>query len=61
LAVRDQTYCYDGRICRDVMQGKPLPTDRWSIEVPVMVMIGEHGEPFITEGANALAGILPEV
>lgn len=55
------TYAYDGRILRGLQDGRPLPTDRWSIDAPIAVAVGGNGEAFIREGADALATILPNV
>ncbi|WP_443172163.1 alpha/beta fold hydrolase [Nonomuraea sp. KM90] len=55
------TYAYDGQIMRGLQDGKPLPTDRWSIKAPVAVAVGGNGEAFIRAGAQALAAILPNV
>jgi pimeloyl-ACP methyl ester carboxylesterase len=55
------TYAYDGRILRGLQDGKPLPTDRWTITAPIAVAVGGNGEPFIRTGAEALAKILPNV
>ncbi|WP_375000359.1 alpha/beta fold hydrolase [Aeromicrobium sp. CTD01-1L150] len=55
------TYAYDGRIMRGLQDGTALPRDRWSTRAPVHVVVGENSEPFVLEGANALAEILPRV
>lgn len=55
------TYAYDGRIMQGLQDGEPLPADRWHIDVPVAVAVGGNGEEFIRRGAEALAGILPDV
>ncbi|MDZ5663371.1 alpha/beta fold hydrolase [Nocardioides sp. S-58] len=55
------TYAYDGQILRGLQDGRPLPTDRWTIEAPVGVAVGGLGESFICEGAQALANLLPNV
>ncbi|WP_116951053.1 alpha/beta fold hydrolase [Jiangella endophytica] len=61
MAALAHTYAYDGRIVQGTQDGKPLPRDRWSIDAPVVVLVGEHGEPFVHEGAHALADVLPHV
>jgi uncharacterized protein YndB with AHSA1/START domain/pimeloyl-ACP methyl ester carboxylesterase len=61
MAKYAHTYAYDGRIWRGLQDGKPLPTDRWSIDAPIAVGVGGNGEAYIREGANALAAILPNV
>jgi uncharacterized protein YndB with AHSA1/START domain/pimeloyl-ACP methyl ester carboxylesterase len=61
MAKYAHTYAYDGRILHGLQDGKPLPTDRWSIDAPIAVAVGGNGEAFIREGANALAAILPNV
>jgi pimeloyl-ACP methyl ester carboxylesterase len=55
------TYAYDGRICAGTQEGKPLPTDRWRTEAPVLVAIGENSEPYFADGARELADLLPQV
>ncbi|TDB89513.1 alpha/beta fold hydrolase [Actinomadura sp. KC216] len=59
MAKYAHTYTYDGRIMRGLQDGKPLPTDRWSIDAPVAVAVGGNGEAFIRQSANALATLLP--
>ncbi|MFI6299939.1 alpha/beta fold hydrolase [Nonomuraea sp. NPDC050790] len=61
MAAYAHTYAYDGQIMRGLQDGKPLPTDRWSIKAPIAVAVGGNGEPFIRTGAHALAAILPDV
>ncbi|WP_408897419.1 alpha/beta fold hydrolase [Nocardioides sp. R1-1] len=61
MAAYAHTYAYDGRILRGLQDGTPLPTDRWTIEVPVAVAVTEQGEEFIRRGAAALAQLLPQV
>jgi pimeloyl-ACP methyl ester carboxylesterase len=54
------TIAYDGRIMGDTMSGKPLPADRWNgVAVPTLVMDGGESPPFMHNGADALAAILP--
>jgi pimeloyl-ACP methyl ester carboxylesterase len=54
------TIAYDGRIMGDTMSGKPLPADRWNgVAVPTLVMHGGESPPFMHNGADALAAILP--
>ncbi|MFE2770736.1 alpha/beta fold hydrolase [Microbacterium resistens] len=55
------TYAYDGRIMRGLQDGTPLPEGRWHIDAPIGVAVGGEGEPFIRAGAEALAGLLPNV
>jgi pimeloyl-ACP methyl ester carboxylesterase len=53
------TIAYDAAFVGSVMQGKPLPTDRWSsITVPVLVADGGASDAWIHHAANALAKIL---
>ncbi len=54
------TIAYDAAFVSDVMQGKPLPTDRWArVTVPVLVVDGGASDPWIHHGADALAQVLP--
>lgn len=55
------TFAYEGRILRGLLDGKPLPTDRWSIDVPVVVAVGGDSEPHFRVAADALATLLPKV
>ena len=43
------------------MDGKPLPTDRWSIDAPIAAAVGGDSEPYFRVGAEALAALLPKV
>jgi pimeloyl-ACP methyl ester carboxylesterase len=50
---------YDGAFVADIMQGKPLPTERWAnVTVPTLVIEGSASVTFFHTGANALAGVL---
>lgn len=55
------TYAYEGRILRGLMDGKPLPADRWSIDAPIAVAVGGNSEPYFRVAADALAALLPKV
>lgn len=55
------TYAYEGRILHGLMDGTPLPADRWSIDAPVAVAVGGNSEPYFRVGADALAALLPNV
>ncbi|ANZ39872.1 hypothetical protein BBK82_31330 [Lentzea guizhouensis] len=55
------TYAYEGRILQGLMDGTPLPADRWSIDVPIAVAVGGNSEEFFRVGAEALAALLPKV
>lgn len=35
------TLAYDGMIMGETQSGKPLPIDRWEVNVPTSVMLGE--------------------
>jgi pimeloyl-ACP methyl ester carboxylesterase len=61
MAACAHTYAYDGRIWRGLQDGTPLPTDRWTIGAPIAVAVGGNSEGFMRTGAEALAGILPNV
>lgn len=50
------TLAYDGRIAREVMAGKPLPSRRWSrVTSSAVVISGANSEPFFHEAAKTLA------
>jgi pimeloyl-ACP methyl ester carboxylesterase len=54
------TISYDGRAVLPFMQGKPLPTDRWtSVIMPTLVIVGGNSEPFFHNGTKELADLLP--
>lgn len=54
------TIAYDAAFVGSVMQGKPLPTNRWSnVTVPVLVLDGGASDAFMGNAANALAKVLP--
>lgn len=54
------TIAYDAAFVGDVMQGKPLPPDRWTkVTVPVLVVDGGASDAWMHHGADALAQALP--
>ena len=54
------TLAYDAAFVGDVMQGKPLPTDRWaSVTVLVLVIDGGASDAWMHHSASALAHVLP--
>jgi hypothetical protein len=54
------TIAYDGAFVADLMQGKPLPTGRWTkVTVPALVADGGAGDTWMHNAAEALAKILP--
>jgi hypothetical protein len=54
------TIAYDAAFVGTVMQGKPLPPDRWvKVSVPVLVADGGASDAWIHHGADALANVLP--
>lgn len=53
------TLAYDGMIMGETQSGKPLPTNRWDVNVPTTIMIGENSEPYFHEAAKSLAELLP--
>ena len=54
------TIAYDAAFVGNVMQGKPLPTDRWvKVSVPVLVADGGASDAWVHHGADALAKVLP--
>jgi hypothetical protein len=54
------TLAYDAAFVGDVMQGKPLPPDRWTqVTVPVLVADGGASDAWIHHAADALARVLP--
>ncbi len=54
------TIAYDAAFVGTLMQGKPLPTDRWAkVTVPVLVADGGASDAWMHHGADALAEVLP--
>lgn len=54
------TLAYDAAFVGDVMQGKPLPPDRWTkVTVPVLVIDGGASDAWMHHSADALAQVLP--
>jgi pimeloyl-ACP methyl ester carboxylesterase len=54
------TIAYDAAFVGTVMQGKPLPTDRWvRVTLPVLVADGGASDAWIHHAADALAKVLP--
>jgi pimeloyl-ACP methyl ester carboxylesterase len=53
------TIAYDGRIMGTTMAGRPLPSHRWTVSVPVLVMYGTGTDPWLIDAARALADLLP--
>lgn len=53
------TIPYDGAFVADLMQGNPLPTDRWAnVTVPSLVMVGGASDAWFQNGTRALAQVL---
>jgi pimeloyl-ACP methyl ester carboxylesterase len=53
------TIAYDGAFVADLMQGKPLPTDRWAnVTAPTLVIEGGASEAWFHSGGDALAKLL---
>jgi len=54
------TIAYDAAFVGNVMQGKPLPTDRWvKVTLPVLVADGGASDAWVHHAADALAKVLP--
>jgi pimeloyl-ACP methyl ester carboxylesterase len=54
------TLAYDAAFVGNVMQGKPLPTDRWvKVTLPVLVADGGASDAWVHHAADALAKVLP--
>ncbi|RXZ77578.1 alpha/beta fold hydrolase [Paenibacillaceae bacterium] len=54
------TLAYDGMIMGTTQSGKPLPTDRWVVNAPTLIMTGENSEPLFHDAASALVKLLPK-
>lgn len=54
------TIAYDAAFVGNVMQGKPLPADRWvKVTMPVLVADGGASDAWLHHAADALAKVLP--
>lgn len=54
------TIAYDAAFVGTLMQGKPLPIDRWvKVTVPVLVVDGGASDAWVHHAADALANVLP--
>jgi len=54
------TLAYDAAFVGTVMQGKPLPTDRWvKVTLPVLIADGSASDAWVHHAADALAKVLP--
>jgi len=54
------TLAYDGVIMGTTQSGNPLPSGRWNIAIPTLIMTGENSEPLFHDAARALADLLPK-
>jgi len=54
------TLAYDGQIMGTTQSGNPLPANRWSIDVPILIVTGENSEPLFHDAARALVEMLPQ-
>lgn len=54
------TLAYDGLIMGTTQSGKPLPTNRWVVNAPTLIMTGENSEPLFHDAAQALVKLLPK-
>lgn len=53
------TIAYDGAFVIDLMQGKPLPTNRWTnVTAPTLVIEGGASEAWFHKSGDALAKVL---
>jgi hypothetical protein len=54
------TLAYDAAFVSSVMQGKPLPTERWNdLQRPVLIIDGGASPAWLHNAADALDKILP--
>lgn len=53
------TLPYDFRVLGDTGSGRPLPRDRWPVEVPVLSLAGGKSPQYMRNGMQALADLLP--
>ncbi|MEF3302232.1 alpha/beta fold hydrolase [Paenibacillus sp. GYB003] len=53
------TLAYDGMIMGNTQSGKPLPANRWNVNIPTLIITGENSEPLFHDAANELARLLP--
>jgi uncharacterized protein YndB with AHSA1/START domain/pimeloyl-ACP methyl ester carboxylesterase len=53
------TLPYDGMIVAGTQSGKPLPSNRWNVNIPTLILTGENSGVFFQDAAKALADLLP--
>lgn len=53
------TLAYDGMIMGETQSGKPLPGDRWKVNIPTAIMVGENSEHYFHAAAKSLVELLP--
>ncbi|WP_382921352.1 alpha/beta fold hydrolase [Streptomyces sp. NPDC057062] len=53
------TLAYDGMIMGETQSGRPLPVDRWEVNVPTSIVVGENSESYFHDAAKSLVELLP--
>ncbi|WP_159884521.1 alpha/beta fold hydrolase [Paenibacillus puerhi] len=53
------TLAYDGLIMGSTQSGRPLPTNRWAVNAPTLIVTGENSEPLFHDAARTLVDLLP--
>ncbi|MCR8644236.1 alpha/beta hydrolase [Paenibacillus sp. N1-5-1-14] len=54
------TLAYDGMVMGTTQSGNPLPTDRWQVNVPVLIMVGENSGQLFADAAQALSELVKQ-
>lgn len=56
------TLPYDGAVMTGLLEGNPLPDDRWnSVGVPTLAIVGGKSKAWMQHGVSALVDVLPNV
>lgn len=54
------TLPYDGAIMAGLLNGGPLPDNRWNtVDAPTLAIVGGKSKPWMRHGVSALANVLP--
>lgn len=58
MAAVGPTLAHDLAVCGDTQSGGPLPTDRWSITTPALVLTGGKAAAYMANGNRAFAELV---
>jgi hypothetical protein len=55
------TLPYDGAVMAGLLNGDPLPADRWdNVDAPILAIVGGKSKPWMRRGVSTLANVLPK-